>query len=192
MQQENLQADLDNEVILSVECNEPGGSVVRHIREMTFTPNNLRIFWEKARPFKTIFNEEIKDDFQKFVRVIIDTEHKDGPRPNGLFWVVDDFVGAFYVTNIESGGDGLAHYSFFDGRHKGRIDLVKSMMKYFFETYKFRRISVHIPRYNTDKTRNFVEKSLGFKCEGRKRKAAFFDGEWFDINLYGILREEVL
>jgi len=185
---ENLQA----EPVISVMCDEPGGSVVRHVRRMNLTPENMRTFWERARKFKTIFNSEIRDDFQKFVRVLV-TQNTDGSlTANGLFWVIDDFVGVFYLTNILIENDAQAHYTFFDGRHKGRIDLVKTMLRYVFETYGFRRLSVEIPKYNTDKTRNFVEKSLGFKCEGKRRKVAYFDGEWFDSNIYGILREEVL
>ena len=160
----------------------------------------MKIFWNKARKFRTIFNQEIRDDFEKFVSVILTKRFDEKGNisfvSNGLFWVVDDFVGVFYLTSIQRingvNSDGLAHYSFFDGRHEGRIDLVRAMLRYAFQTFDFRRLSVEIPKYNTDKTRNFVEKSLRFKCEGKRRKAALFDNEFFDVSLYGILKEEVL
>ena len=188
MSLENLQV----EPVVRVECAEPGGSVIREVRKMNLTPENMRTFWEQARKFKTIFNSEIRDDFQKFVKVLVTQNSDESITPNGLFWVIDDFVGVFYLTNIIPENDAQAHYTFFDGRHRGRIDLVKEMLRYAFEKYGFRRLSVEIPRYKSEKTRNFVEKSLGFRCEGKIRKSAFFDNDWYDSNIYGILREEVL
>lgn len=194
MPQENhaLEPDLDSEILMSIKCDEPGGTVVRNVRRMQLTPANLRIFWEKASRYRTIFNSVIRNDFKQFTRLLLRENSAGEVESTGLFWVVDDFVGVFYMTNIRPELDASVHYSFFDGRHRGRVELTKAMLKYAFERYNFQRLTVEIPRYATDKTRNFVETWLGFRKEGRKRKAALFDGEYFDVNIYGILRSEVL
>jgi RimJ/RimL family protein N-acetyltransferase len=191
----NVQTQITNTTadtpILSAECDEPEGKTTRHVYPMVFTPENLRTFWEKARVHRTLFSSEIRDDYKSFINLILRQGRDGSIEATGLFWVVDDFVGIFYMTDIRPESDALVHYSFFDGRHRGRIGLVKQMMKYVFDEYNFRRLTVEIPLYATEKTHNFVHKSLGFKKEGRKRKAALFDNEYFDTNIYGILKEEV-
>ena len=94
------------------------------------------------------------------------------------------------MTDIIPAVDASVHYSFFDGRHKGRAELVKEMLRFGFEKFQFQRMTVQVPLYANQYTRIFIE-SLGFKKEGRKRRAARFKGDWFDVNFYGILPEEL-
>lgn len=183
---------LDEPIILSARCSEPEGSIVRSVRSMTLTPSNLHKFWEHSRQFKTLFTKEVNDDFLKFLELFIVSDKEGLPIDcNGLFWVVDDFVGVLYMTDIKPGYDALVHYTFFDRRQRGRQPLIRKMLKYVFEHYGFRRLTVEIPKYAVDSTNAFV-RSLNFKEEGRKRKAAYYENQWFDVMIYGILREEVI
>lgn len=184
-----------SEPLLSVPCDEPGGTVVRHVYPMLLTPENLKTLWEKSRKYKTLFGKDVRGDFGKFARLLI-KQHPNGElESTGLYLLVDDFIGVFYMTNIavEAGSlvDASVHYSFFDGRHHGRLNLVKAMIKYGFQKYNFRRLSTEIPLYAKRDAFRFAE-LVGFRNEGRKRKATLFEDEWFDVNLFGILREEVL
>lgn len=177
--------------LLSVECDEPSGVITRHVRLLSLTPRNLKIFWEKARQHRTLFSKEIRDNFSEFLRVIVRQDSSGGIMPTGLFWIIDDFVGVFYLTAIRPREDALVHYTFFDGRHRGREKLCIEMLRMAFDSYGFRRLTAEIPTYAKPQVRSFVHNQLGFKGEGRKRKAAFFDNEWFDILIYGILKEEL-
>jgi len=179
--------------VLSVLCQEPEGDIQREISPLEFTPDTLKEFWEKARVYRTLFNQEIRKNYDVFLNLILRRGlTEDSIEPTGLFWRVDpNFVGVFYMTNITPEQDAQAHYTFFDGRHRGRVDLCKQMLGYVFNRYNLRRLTVEIPLYATEKTHNFVSKSLGFRKEGRKRKAILFDNEWFDVIVYGLLREEV-
>lgn len=181
---------LDEKPILSVVCNEPEGAITRFVRPMSLHPDNLQKFWEHSKQFKTLFSSDVKS-FNDFMNLIVDGG-PDGytPIPKGLFWVIDDFVGVFYMTRIEVGKDALVHYSFFDRRHKGRHRLVYEMLKYVFKRYEFNRLSVEIPMYVTEHTFKFVER-IGFRVEGRKRKAALFDNALFDVKLFGLLRSDI-
>lgn len=176
--------------IVSCYCEEPEGYVERFVYPMLFTPENLRRFWDESRKFRYIFTEDVRQDFRKFCELIVHEENGELV-PNGLFWVVDDFVGVFYMTRITPGADADVHYSFFDRRQKGRVKLVRTMLKYVFERYQLRRVTAEIPYFASWITRNFTE-SIGFVKEGRKRKAIWFNDDWFDIGIYGILREEVI
>lgn len=171
-------------------CKEPEGDILREVRLLQFTPSNISKFYHEVSKYKTLFRWEIGGSLRKFMDRLV----REGPNgtivPTGVFYVVDDFVGVFYMTDIEIGVEASVHYSFFNGRHRGRLPLVKAMMRYAFNTYDFRRLNTEIPAYASERTRNFTTEWLGFKLEGIKRKVSEKDGKFFDMNLYGILREE--
>src|SRR5690606_16516863 len=123
---------------------------------------------------------EVAGDFEKFVNIFISVSEDGTLQSDGLFWVVDDFVGVFYMNNIIPTIDATLHYAFFDKRMKGRIDLCIEMINFIFEKYQFRRLTVEIPTYASPHTSYIVEKVIGFKYEGKKRGFRYFDGKWFD------------
>lgn len=192
------------EPIVSCECNEPGGLVTRHVYPMILTHENLLRFWQQASKFRVLFSDEIPD-FKRFCELFISIDNGDSPRAHGLFWRIDDFVGMFYMTHIQA-NDAQIHYTFFDRRQRGRAELCRMMIKYVFDTFHFRRLSSEIPYFrqpNRDEKeasehnrKKFTFGPFGFACEvgmtpeGRKRKAQYFNGEWWDTQLFGILREE--
>lgn len=172
--------------VFSCVCDEPKGRVIRHVYPLTLTPENIKEFWEHAKQFRTLFWEHVNGDFAKFAEMLISRDG-DTLTANGLFWRIDDFVGIFYMTEIKA-HDAQIHYSFFDRRHWGRQHITRKMIKFVFDKYQFRRLSAEIPCFSNG-TFEFV-KQVGLKQEGRKRKAALLDNEWFDVNCYGILKEE--
>jgi RimJ/RimL family protein N-acetyltransferase len=178
--------------ILSIDCNEPEGIVTRHIYPMPLSPENLSKLWSKSKRLKNIFGHETEGDWTNFLSVLMTGGNINDVAATGLFWVVDDFVGVFYMTRIIPGVDALVHYIFFDKRHRGREALVKGMIKWGIERYRFNRISVELPEYASAYAKSYIENHLGFKREGKKRKAAQYKGMWFDITLYGLLRSEAL
>lgn len=184
-------SDLDlGAIILEYECDEKGGKVTRTIREFLATPRNIRLFWEQARRFDFLFAKKIKDDFSAFVNMFF-MQGPDGTIvQNGLFYVVDNFVGLYYLTDI-SEYEASVHYTFFDGRQRGRRDMTKEMIRYIFRTFDFNRITTQIPVYVSSHVFTFVE-GLGFVKEGCYRKAMPLDGKMFDIKLYGMLKAEAL
>jgi len=181
---------MNKEPVVSALCVESKvGKVKREVRPLYFTPENLKKFWEKSKNFKTLFGREIGEDFHRFISVLANPRGETPIESTGLFWVIDDFVGVFYLTDIQPGIDAKVHYSFFDKKHIGRVKLTREMVKYVFGKYKFRRLTAEIPYYASNYVFKFVEE-VGFTKEGRKRKAALYDNNWFDINCYGILKEE--
>ena len=180
---------LNEAPILTAICREPEGDILRGITPMKLTPQNLKIFWEKSKQFRTLFTDEINGDFKKFCELFISMD-ADGLRAHGLFWVVDDFVGVFYITHITE-LDAQCHFTFFDRRLKGREELTRAFIRWGFQHYGFRRINVEIPKYASSHTFGFV-RAIGFTKEGEKRKAAKYKDDWFDVVCFGLLREEAL
>lgn len=165
------------------------------VRPLLVTPESIQKFWEQAKKFPTVYGHENVSTIEDFVTMFFPVDGNGTLNSSGLFWVVNEFLGVFYLTEIrEDGGnliDANAHYTFFDKRHRGRVGLVKEMLKYWFTKYNFNRLSAEIPNYVTPQARHFAME-CGMSYEGKKRKSSFYKGEWFDVNLYGILRGEVL
>lgn len=175
--------------IFSSVCKERELTVTRYVYPMILTNENLKTFWEKSRSFKFLFNNEIRESFESFINMFA-TQVEDKIYGTGLFWMIDDFVGVFYITDIIPEEDCQAHITFFDRRFYGRWNLTRKMLRYLFDKYQFKRISVSLPKYATDSSRKFLV-SLGFEYEGRKRKATEFNGERYDVDLFSILAEDI-
>lgn len=182
--------ELPRQAILSAICTEPEGQIERVIYKMPLSLANMKTLWEKSRHFHNIFGQDVEGDFQKFMSILMNGDGVNDLSATGLFWVVDDFVGVFYMTRIIPDVDALVHYIFFDKRHRGRENLILSMIKWGFDTFHFNRISVELPEFASPNAKLLIEHHLGFVREGRKRKAVERKGHWFDVVLYGLLRSE--
>lgn len=165
------------------------------IRPLIFTPENLKTFWEKAKNFPLIYGKEINTELD-FIDIFFERT-PEGLAARGLFWVLNDFTGVFHLNNITEDRatgeviDAHIHYTFFDRRHHGRVDLCREILKFWFKKYKFNRLTAEIPNYTTSQARHFAQ-ACGLSYEGKRRKSALYKGIWYDTNLYGILRSEVL
>jgi len=65
---------------------------------------------------------------------------------------------------------------------------VKALMRYAFQVMNLVRLEGEVLEFNT-RSRQMLEK-LGFILEGKMRKGKFTRGKYWDILLFGILREE--
>lgn len=174
-----------------VELVERGEKITRTVRPLIFDTEKLYMMWEKSRKYKTVFNDETRGDYKAFVDKFFYQDTDGNLVSRGLFWVVDDFVGIMYITEIRPGIDAVAHFLFFDAVLNGRDVLVKALLKHVFEKYQFHRLSAEIALYANPKIFTFVE-ALGFKHEGRRRQYLFYNGNWSDLQLYYILKEKFL
>jgi RimJ/RimL family protein N-acetyltransferase len=173
---------------MQVLCSEPEGEILRNVWKFSFTKEHTLRLYEAASKFPVLFGRPLEslEDFTKFF--IVQNLSGDA-EPQGLIWVIDDFVGMFYLNEI-SDIEATVHYSFFDRRHKGRAPLVRAMLQKVFEDYGFVRLNVYIPAQAGMGPRKFVEQ-CGFRIEGRKRRASWWKDRWFDVHLYGILPEDL-
>lgn len=175
--------------VVSAICEEPEGAVERNVYFLTLSRENVQKLWEKASKFPLLFWQGIPT-FEDFAKMVY-TERYDGSiTANGLFWVIDDFVGVYYLTDIIAGVDALVHYSFFDRRQLGREELTKRILKYAFEQFGFNRLSAEIPTHAREYTFNFATQ-LGFRYEGKKRQCVYYRNTWYDKKLYGLLKDEI-
>jgi RimJ/RimL family protein N-acetyltransferase len=176
--------------LFQFECDEPGGVVTRQVRQLTLDLDTLQHFWLKAKEFPTLFAQEVNDDFGQFCEIFITKLPNGKYVAKGLLWLIDDWVGVLYLTDIYP-DEATVHYTFFDRRQKGRLNLVKAMIYYVFKKYQFNRLNASLPLFVKPYSFEFVNK-LGFKSEGRKRQSVMHKGQFFDEALFGLLKSEVL
>lgn len=175
-----------NQTIFSYECIEHRKPIMRSVWLMDFSLNNLSRLWERSKEHRILFSDDVNGNFHRFCSIFLSWDFEGKLTPNGLLWVVDDFVGILFMSQIKT-REALLHFSFFDGRL--RRDISVRMIEYIFENYEFDRLNAEIVPFASPRVFNFVE-SLGFKKEGRKRKAIEYKGGKFDLLQYGLLREE--
>lgn len=176
-----------SDILYSVICPEPEGSVVRNVRALRFSRANLLKLWDKQKQFKTLMGREIHnfDEFcDFFVRVLPDGTIE----ARGICHVIDDFVGILWLSDITYPAYAEVHYTFFDRRHRGRVDLVRAAIKYIFDAMDFGCLYVRVGLF-AKSPMQFVEQ-IGFKKEGRLRKRMYYLGNWYDANSYSITKEE--
>ena len=189
---------LESDEVLRITTEDPKkGDVEYIITPFIFTQENVKRFWERSSRFPTLFNREVRSDFKRFLETLMARDAVTGAvHAKGLFWQIytddDPLVGVFYLSNIIVELEATAHFTFLDGRLRGRGPVAKKMMEYVFNTYKFRRLNVELPYFVGPAIFSFVKHQLGFIQEGKKRNAAMRDGNVFDVGLFGIIREEVL
>lgn len=179
---------MDDNILFSSVCDEPNLTIERKVYPIQFDLPTLDKLWNRVKLFPTLMGVEVKN-FGDMWNFFITELPNDEIRGKGLCVVVDDFIGIFWLTDIEWPRQASIHYTFFDRRHKGRIDLCKKAIIYVFEKYKFHRLYTTVPLYAAPAL-NFVEK-LGFKKDGRLRSNTYFKNDWHDSNIYSILESEV-
>jgi RimJ/RimL family protein N-acetyltransferase len=177
-----------HEILFQSVCREPEGDFLRIATPFLFTPDNINELWNKVNKFPTLMGKEI-NDLADMVDFFVKDHGNGSLESRGLCAQIDDLVGIFWLTDIEWPKQASIHYTFFDRRHKGRIDLCKEAIKYIFSKYKFHRIYTQVPLYARAPMK-FVE-SIGFIKDGRLRSNTYFKGEWYDSNVYSILESEV-
>ena len=181
---------IDDNCIVTHMCHEPEGDSERSVRLMPLSIENLEKFWKLAGQYRTLFNEEIKGDFKKFIDVFLYYDLKNQIQTRGLFWVLDDFAGVYYMTQIVPGVDALVHVNMLDGRFKGREEITKRLLLYAFEKYGFHRLTVQVPVYIKPNVIRFI-RNLGFVSEGRLRGLVYYHDKWFDVFSFSIFKDEI-
>jgi ribosomal-protein-alanine N-acetyltransferase len=67
-------------------------------------------------------------------------------------------------------------------------EAARVLVQYGFEDLNLRRIEAEAGAFN-DASQGLLE-SLGFQQEGVRREAAYYRGDYYDMLLYGLMREE--
>lgn len=153
------------------------------VEPVTWSPSKLEAVWGLLQRYPTLFSDLTRGDFGMFEEAVA--------APGVLLLEVLDGivpVGFFRFDNMGQQIDCNAHVVFFDRKPMEKVVLGKAVAKWMFSSFPLRRISAEVPDLYRW-TINYAE-ALGFQHEGVRRKAVCMKGQWRDVILMGLLREE--
>lgn len=64
------------------------------------------------------------------------------------------------------------------------------VMRYYFQELRYQKITIDIYSFNEESVK--LHEKLGFQLEGRIRRTVYTKGQYFDVLMYGITKEEFL
>lgn len=166
-----------------------GRGIIRSLRAVVVDRENrelLQEVWEKLRDKTEIFADQTRDNPYYFLAVLTQpgAEHfyywpSERKKPSGIMSVME----------ILPGSSASFHASFWeDEPFSERLKVAEELIDHMFAEHNLNRLTVAIPDFHKTAIRS--TRLLGFRYEGALRKAHLYGGRYYDVQLYGLLREE--
>jgi len=148
---------------------------------LRLTEDKLKDLWERLKDFDRLYTDSTHGDEVGFYQKLM----------SGDMVVFEIEGGIMILDHITHHEFAQVHVSFWDRKLSTKTDLIKATMRWCFETFGFERLEALIPEFSKALSR-FLTKRMGFSYEGTLRKRLLYHGEFKDILVYSILREEAM
>lgn len=150
------------------------------INPNTWDEQRLLWLWKKIKTQEYAFDDTTKDDHGVFLSQLF--------APNSEAYEFGD-AGFLFVTGIMPPVSALIHFVAWEDIDPAEILEVKRMMlNHLFTDLNLMRVTAAIPSFNKQAIR--LATITGFRYEGELRKAFLSNGTYYNLHLYGLLREE--
>jgi ribosomal-protein-serine acetyltransferase len=150
--------------------------------------NDSRLYLRQWLPW--VDSTIIPADSLTFIMNARDQEMKNIGLHRGIFYK-GALAGVVGFHNIDSINRSTMIGYWLGSKYQGKglmTGACKSMINYAFSDLNINRVEIRCATDNK-KSRAIPEK-LGFKNEGNLREAALLNGQYIDLNVYGIIRSE--
>jgi hypothetical protein len=155
---------------------------LKRIDPNTWDPQRLLWLWNRVQSQDYAFDDTTKGNHEIFLSQIFS--------PNTEAYEYGD-VGFLLITGITPLVSALIHFVSWEDIEPAEILAVKrEMLTHLFNDYKLARVTGVIPSFNKQAIR--LATITGFRYEGELRKAFLRNGTYYNLQLYGILREEFM
>lgn len=167
-----------------------GSSISVRLRQVRLDDSGLLFEWINNRdlvilnaPFRPISYQEHQEWFENL-----------GFRKNLKFFIIEDIesglaLGSCQLTNIHEihrSAELQIRMGRSDFHNKGAgSEAVRLLVEYGFTKLKLHRIMLYV--FSTNLRAIHVYKKNGFTKEGVLREAAFIEGRWLDIFVFGLI-----
>lgn len=151
------------------------------VRLMTLTTEKALSVWNKLQEYTSRFGE---DDFRNLNMFLERFYAKDSQ-------IFELPFGIVFLEHILPGHRAEVHVSFWDHKLSEHTELLRDCLLWAFLTFDLHRIETFVDA-KAKAVRRFLEKRMGFTHEGVMRERLKLHGEYIDVHVFGILREEVL
>lgn len=149
-------------------------------RISSFNRQKLLNLWEMVSEFPTIFADGNKNP-ESFIRRLL---AKDTI-------VIETEGGIILLEKIEIGMSAEFHATFWDHKLSPRKEELKQILLWGFLTFNLERVETTVASY-ARAVKRFLKDRLGFVYEGTLRNAFRNQNELHNLEIYSILRDEVL
>ena len=102
---------------------------------------------------------------------------------------VGTFGGVFWLSNIVVGWKATGHVVLWDKECLRQYKAAQHIIKEIFRLFRLQRLDAYIPADN-EKACHYAE-HLGFTMEGILRKFEVYDGEYRDVAVYSLMKEDL-
>lgn len=147
---------------------------------LELAPDRIMFIWSKLNAINGIFDDYTRNRPELFAVKIRD--------PNSLWLELEDGNGVLYMTNIMPHLSATAHVTYWDRRLSARSELTMDCLRWAFEHLDLQKINLYLPHF-AHRVHEFA-RQLGFRKEGRIRRASYSEGKLYDVVIFGITREE--
>ena len=150
------------------------------------TPEKIQALWIEYSQHDTLFSDYTQGKVTPFLDVMLAV--------NAIvaeIYSIDEEIpiGSLMLNRVIEGFDGLAHFTLWNGRARGKEPLFLEMMRMWMTEFKLHRLSVEVVGSASGAIR--MTERLGFKKEGTRREGSIHKGAWVDLEMYGITEEEL-
>jgi len=147
---------------------------------LSFTREKIHDLWDTVSQYPSTFADGTKDPEEFISRLLA---------KNSVVLELDG--GIILFENIVPGMKAEFHATFWDHKLSARKDILKEILLWAFLTFQLERLETYVAIY-ARAVRRFLTERLGFVYEGTMRNAFRNQGDLHDLEIYSILKEEVL
>lgn len=138
-------------------------------------------FWEKIHEYDQLFGNDYMNNKDRYQAVLLQ------PDTNPFKYEGGYFVFSAMVPGLKT----EVHPMFLDHKMSAHAELFKEILVWAFLQYRFLRIETFIGEY-AHSVQRFLQKRMNFTHEGTLRKRIIHHGTPMNIEVYSILREEMM
>lgn len=149
-------------------------------RIASFNRQKLLNLWEMVSKYPTTFADGSKNP-EDFIRRLL--------AKNTI--VIETEGGLILIEDIEVGVAAEFHATFWDHKLSPRKEELKDILLWVFLTFNLERLETTVASY-ARAVKRFLKEKLGFVYEGTLRNAFKNQDEFYNLEIYSILRNEVL
>lgn len=134
---------------------------------------------------------------QESVKQFAERESTQAPEDDDFRFVVEnnqgEVVGNITVNHCDPRVGTLKWgvNTMLEHRRKGYAsEALILVMRYYFQELRYQKITIDVYSFNEESAK--LHEKLGFQLEGRIRRTVYTKGQYFDVLMYGITKEEFL
>lgn len=146
-----------------------------------FTGDDANRLWERVRRQTICFDDFTRDNGYVFAARLAS--------PTTAAFLYKD-SGLITVEQIIPRMSGVIHFFYWDPnlREADLVEIGRDVCRYAFGTYELHRLTAAPPSFN--KLAQRIASRIGFRYEGAMREAYLYKGQFHDLLLYGLLRDD--